>query len=35
MDSEVERLHVDLGQRTYEILVGPQLIARAPAIFWQ
>jgi 3-dehydroquinate synthase len=29
MGSEVERLHVDLGERTYEILVGPRLIARA------
>ena len=29
MGSEVERLHVDLGERTYEILVGPRLIACA------
>ena len=29
MGSEVERLRVELGERAYDILVGPQLIARA------
>jgi 3-dehydroquinate synthase len=29
MGSEVERLRVELGERAYEILVGPRLIARA------
>ena len=29
MITTVERLRVELGERSYEILVGPQLIARA------
>ena len=29
MMSEIERLRVELGERAYEILVGPRLIERA------
>jgi 3-dehydroquinate synthase len=29
MGNEIERLRVELGERAYDILVGPQLIARA------